>query len=427
VTRVGKIHKIVTRFFGNNLLKTFLKHYGFLSILLCSIILGALVGYWFGPSAQKLKPFGDIFLNLIFTFVVPLVFFSVASAVANMRNTQQIFKILVSMLVTFIFTSLIAAVFMLVLVLVYPPAQGVTLHLPTISTASEQLTFSFANIITVSDFTKLFSRENMLSLIVFSILVGIATLIMGEKAKPFSQLLQSGTQVFMKVFSLIMYYAPIGFFAYFAVLVSELGPKLLQNYYRAFVLYYSAGILYFVIGFTCYAFIAGKLEGVKRFWKNCFVPSATAMATCSSAASIPANLEATQNMGVPDKINELVIPLGTIIHKDGSVLGGILKIAFLFGLYHLNFVSVDALMIAIMVSLLVGTVMGAIPSGGLVGEMLILSVYGFPPQTLIIIAAISILIDPLATMINVISNMLCSMLVARIVEGKNWINRCRVD
>ena len=128
-----------------------------------------------------------------------------------------------------------------------------------------------------------------------------------------------------------------------------------------------------------------------------------------------------QKMRVPPEIFETVVPLGGIIHKDGSVLGGMVKIAFLFGVFHLSFSSPAILLQAIFVSVLVGTVMGAIPSGGMIGEMLILSVYGFPPQMLIIIAAISIIIDPPATMLNVTGNTVCSMLVARLEKGKNWL------
>ena len=115
--------------------------------------------------------------------------------------------------------------------------------------------------------------------------------------------------------------------------------------------------------------------------------------------------------------------MGTILHKEGSVIGGIVKIAFLFGLFHLDFSGFSVLLTAIVIALLVGTVMGAIPSGGMLGELLILHVYGFPPSALMTIVAISIIIDPLATMLNVTGNTVGSMLIARLVDGKKWI-RC---
>jgi Na+/H+-dicarboxylate symporter len=161
--------------------------------------------------------------------------------------------------------------------------------------------------------------------------------------------------------------------------------------------------------------MADKQSGIKQFWQNIFLPMLTSLATCSSAASIPANITATKKMNVPSQIYDTVIPLGAILHKVGSVLGGMIKIAFLFSLFHLPFTGVSVWLTAILVSLLVGTVMGAIPSGGMLGEMLILSFYGFPPQALIMIAAISLIIDPLATMLNVTGDTVCSMLVSKLV------------
>jgi Na+/H+-dicarboxylate symporter len=225
----------------------------------------------------------------------------------------------------------------------------------------------------------------------------------------------------MKAVSFVMYYAPIGFFAYFAVLVAELGPQLLQTYFYATLVYYIAALIYFVVAFSFYAWLAGGKSAVKIFWKNVPLPVMTSLATCSSAASIPANLQATKDMRVPSNIYETVVPLGAILHKDGSVLGGIVKVAFLFGIFHMSFSGAFVLFVALMIGILVGTVMGAIPSGGMIAEVLILSLYGFPPQALIMIAAITLLIDAPATLLNVNGDSVSSMLVARLVEGKNWL------
>lgn len=395
-----------------------LKSYAFPILLFLSILLGGFAGHQLGAEAARLKPLGDIFLNLIFTVIVPLIFFSVSSAVARMGDSRQLGKTLSVMLITFLFTSTIAAVYMIGVVKIFPPALGVTLNIPVTNKINHiEIADQIVNIFTVTDFTKLLSHQNMLALIFFSILVGLATSALGEKSKSFAGFLHAGTDVFMKVITYIMYYAPIGFFAYFAVLAGELGPKLMENYFRVAVIYYVSATLYFFLAFTFFACLAGK-NSIKRFWSSVLIPMLTALATCSSAASIPANLQATKKMGLPESIYETVIPLGTVLHKDGSVLGAIIKIAFLFGIYHMSFSGPAVLLTALFIALLVGTVMGAIPSGGMLGEMVILSLYGFPPQALIIIAAISIIIDPLATMLNVTGNTICSLLVTRWMCGR---------
>lgn len=380
------------------------------------------MGFCWGPQAQGLKPLGDIFLNLIFTAIIPLIFFSVSSAIARAGMLGKLGKIMGSMTLVFLFTSVVAALCSLVVVSLFPPAQGVFLQL-TMPAHSTDLSFSsqLVGIFTVPTFAQLLSQDHILALIVFAVLVGLAVSSSEEQGKPFANFLQAGEHIFLRVFTLIMYYAPIGFFAYFAVLVSELGPQLMESYLRVAILYYSFAVVYFFLVFTLFAFLAGKTKGIRLFWQQIWIPMLTALATCSSAASIPANLVATKKMQVPNDIADSVIPLGAIIHKDGSVIGGVFKIAFLFGICHYDFTGASVLLTALGVSLLVGTVMGAIPSGGMLGELLILSVYGFPPSVLMVIAAISIIIDPIATMLNVTCNTVSAMLIARVVEGREWL------
>jgi Na+/H+-dicarboxylate symporter len=394
-----------------------MKNYYFPLFLIISIIAGSITGYVMGAHALVLKPLGDIFLNLLFTVVVPLVFFSISSAVAHMGQLQKIFRIISAMFFTFIFTGIIAAIFMICVVAWFPPAQGIILKLKMPEAVNSiHLAEQIVNMLSVSDFSQLLSHKNMLPLILFSFLIGLATASIQEKGRPFALFLQSGTEVLMKIISYILYYAPIGFFAYFAVLVGELGPQILQNYLRVFVIYYFAASIYFVLAFTFYAFLAGGKSSIKLFWANIFIPMVTAFATCSSAASIPANLQASRAMQVRPEIYETLIPLGAILHKDGSVLGAIIKIAFLMGIFGMSFNTPQVWLTALGLALLVGMVMGAIPSGGMLGEILILSFYGFPPQALLIIAAISLIIDPLATMLNVTGDTVCSMMVDRMVD-----------
>lgn len=394
-----------------------LGHYFFPLILITSIVLGGLTGYFFGEFTPYLKPFGDIFLNLIFTTIVPLIFFSIASAIAKSSSAKRLGRLFTSMVAVFLLTSLVAAISSILFVMAFPPAQGV--HIPLSNSPNpEQISVlsQISAIFTVSDFSQLLSHQHMLALILFALLVGLGTQKLESKDNTFLKFLISGEQVFTQVFAFIMYYAPIGFFAYFALIVHELGPKIVDSYLRVTILYYTFGLAYFLVALSLYAYLADKNKGIKRFWQFVFLPAITSLATCSSAASIPPNLYAAKQMDVPKEIYETSIPLGSLIHKDGSVIGGVFKIAFLFGLFQLDFGGTSVLLTALGISLLVGTVMGAIPSGGMLGELLILNLYGFPPSVLIAVAAISIIIDPIATLINVTSNTVSSMMIARFMK-----------
>ncbi|MFD1928391.1 dicarboxylate/amino acid:cation symporter [Sporosarcina siberiensis] len=400
-----------------------LKAYRFPLILISSIIIGSIIGLIFGEKASVIKPFGDLFLNLLFMVVVPLVFFSITSAVANMDSMRRLGKIMGSMITIFIITGIIASVTMLVAVIIIPIGVGADIPLETPEnvealTLSNQLVSTF----TVPDFVDLFSRKNMLALIVFSVLIGVATGLTGEAGKPFARFLESGSEVFMKIIQLIMYYAPIGLGAYFAALIGDFGGELISDYAQAFIVYYPVAFLYFAIGFTLYAFIAGGKKGVKRFWTNILTPAATALGTGSSFATLPVNLQAAKKIGVPKDIRETVLPLGATIHMDGSCLSSMLKIAFVFGVFNMEFNGISTFLTAIGISLMAGVVMSGIPGGGFIGEMVIVTFYGLPIQALPIISAIGVVVDPPATMVNATGDTVASMLVTRHLEGKDWMD-----
>ena len=284
-------------------IKHILKNYTFLFFLLTAIILGTLAGMVLKEKAIIFKPLGDVFLNLLFTCVVPLVFFSISSAVGSMSNLKRLGKILFLMIFIFIVTGIIASLVMLVGVKLYPPAQGVTIALQsTTSIESAKAGERIVEAFTVSDFGDLFSKKNMLALIIFSLLIGIAASLAADKGRPFVQFLSSGNVVMGKVISLVMFYAPIGLGAYFAYLVGVFGPQLMGSYFKAMTLYYPVSLLYFFIFLSVYAYIAAGLKGFKKFWSNILPASLTALATGSSVAAIPANLESAKRIGVAEDI-----------------------------------------------------------------------------------------------------------------------------
>lgn len=405
-----------------------LKAYRFPLILLGSIIIGTIIGLIFGEKASILKPLGDIFINLLFMIVVPLVFFSISSAIAAMESIRRLGKIMGWMMTVFILTGIVASVYMLIALKIFSPGSNANIPLETPEDV-EQLSLAdqLVQTFTVPDFVDLFSRSNMLVLIIFAVLVGVATGLAGDRGRPFAKLLSSGSEVFMKVTKIIMYYAPIGLGAYFATLIGEFGTALIGDYAKAVIIYYPVSVLYFFIGFTLYAFLAGGKEGIVRFWKNIFAPAVTALGTGSSVATIPLNLEAAKKIGVPKDIRETVVPLGATIHMDGSCLSAMLKIAFVFGVFNLDFSGIDTFLIAIMVSLLSGIVMSGIPGGGFLGEMMIVTLYGLPIQALPIISAIGVVVDPPATMVNSTGDTVASMLVTRKIDGKDWMNNVEIS
>lgn len=408
------------------MLKRFLKSYGFALLLLISIVIGSILGLVLKDKAIILKPFGDVFLNILYTIVVPLVFFTISSSVASMANLKRLGKILKYVFIVFIVTSAIAGIVMLVVLKFINPVKNsnIVLEKGTIGTVSvaEQI----VSAITVTDFNELLSKNHMLPLIIFSVLFGIGIALMKEKGNIVRDGLNVISNVMMKIINIIMYYAPIGLCAYFASLVGEFGPNLLGNYARSMLIFYVVSVLYFIIFYTLYSYISGKKFGVKLFFKNILEPTATSLATQSSLASLPTNLKAAKDISIPKDIREVTLPLGATMHMEGSSMGAILKIVFLFAIFNKPFIGFDTYLIAIMISVLSAVVMSGIPGGGLIGEVLIVSLYGFPLEAFPIIATIGWLIDPPATTLNVCGDVTNSMLVSRIIEGKNWFKKSKI-
>lgn len=404
-------------------------------LLLGGLIIGGIAGVVFGEKATVVQPLGDLFLNLMFVMLVPLVFFSISSAIANMNGMKRLGKIMGSTFFIFFATALVAAVVGYIGVVLYNPIKGIDVDSvkalmgtpEASSTADMGLLERIVNTLTVPDFHLLLSKSNMLQLIVFSILVGVSTSMADEAGKPVAKLLASGNAVMMKMVSVIMYYAPIGLGCYFASVIGTLGSKILGGYARSMILYVVIAVIYYLLFFSMYAFIAGGQAGLKIYWRNIAPPSITAIATCSSAASIPVNLEYAKKMGITPDIAETVIPLGANTHKDGSVIGGVIKIAFLFGIFGKEMTTPSAMVTVILGAFLVGAVMGAIPGGGMIAEMLIVNIFGFPLEAVPVIVIISTIIDMPATLINSSGNLASGMLVTRIVEGKNWLKDFLTD
>ena len=394
-----------------------IKNYVFTIAVLVSIVVGTLIGIYFPDFATSIKPLGDIFLNLMFTLVVPLVFFSIISAVANMLDLKRLGNILKKMFLVFFITCFISATIMVIGVTIFNPAEGTNILVET-SEAVESGNFleKIASALTVTDFNNLLSKSNMLPLIIFTLLFGVGVSSLGEKGKKLSEILNLASLAMMKVVKFVMYYAPIDLCAYFASLVSTFGSSLLEGYAKAFIIYTVIGIIYFLVFYSLYAFIAGGKEGLKSFYKNVLPPFATSLATQSSLASLPSNLDATKNMGVKKDVRELTLPIGTTMNMHGSVMSSILKIAFLFTVFGETFGGFGVIITAILISILSGMVMSGIPGGGLIGELLIVSLYNFPLGAFPIIATIGIIIDAPATALNVIGNTTSTMLISKFVE-----------
>ncbi len=405
--------------------KSVAQNYTFLAIMLGAMILGALFG-WLAPSAAvAIKPLGTVFINMMFCIVVPLVFSSIAGAVANMKSRRRAGKIMGVTVATFVITGAIAAVIMFLLIQVFPPVLTPWTELQA-EEMGEYATISdmIVNFFTTSDFVGLLSRRAMLPLIVFSILFGFAVNLNGGSETLVAKFLEDLTNVMLKFVKIVTYYAPIAFFAIFADLVASYGPQITEAYGRALLLYYPLCFVYIFTAFPLFAWFGGGKGAVKVMFRHVVKPAVVSLGTCSSVATIPTNMEDAEETGISKDVSNIVIPLGATMHMDGSAMSAIIKVAFLFGMFGQDFTTGRAIL-AIIVAVFSSVAMSGIPGGGGTGELVLCSIF-FPEHLAVafpIALALGNLVDPPATMVNSAGDYVVSFIVSRYVDGKDWLQK----
>ena len=416
-------------------MKKLLSNYKSTIILLLSIIIGAIVGFIFKEKATVLSPLGDIFLNLLLVVITPLIFLTITTSISKMKSPKRLGKIVGATFLVFIITSIIAVLIGFAstyFIKLVKPEDGEKIKQSLQETTEEEtqeneeigILKRTASLLTVNDFTKLLSKDNIIALLVFSIIFGLAINITGEKAKPVVDFLESANEIINNVVKLIMYYAPIGLGCYFAALVGSFGEMIVVGYLKTFVIYTIVSILYYLIIYSIYAFVAGGKKGIRLYWKNVLPATATALGTCSSAASIPVNIECSKKIGVPEDVAETAIPLGTSFHKDGSIIGSVFKIMFLVCLFGMNVSTGTGILGVLAIALISTLLVTAVPiGGGTISEMLIITMLGCPTAALPILTIIATIIDAPATMLNVVGDTASSMMISKIVDGKNWLKK----
>ncbi len=392
-----------------------LKKYAFSLFMLLALIIGTIIGLFASDNfVTTIAPLGDIFVNLMFTLVVPLVFFTITSSIANMDKKAKLSKILTKTIVVFIITSLISSVLALLGVLIVKPTANIT---PSEGEVQDPVGFleALSKAITVPDFFNLLSKSHMLALIIFSIILGIC-LRKVDKENKIGKGLEVISNAMLKFVKIVMYYAPIGVCAYFASLVKSFGGDIITSYLKTLLIYIVVSAIYFLVFYTLYAFVAGGKNGVKNFYRHIFKSFVTSLATQSSLASLPSNMEVADDMGIDKTVSKVSLPLASTIHMEGSSIASILKIFFLFSIFNMP-QSFGGVLVALLIAVLSGVVMSGIPGGGLIGEMLIVSLYGFPTSAFTMIATIGWIVDAPATMMNVCGDIPSTMLIEK------WVNR----
>lgn len=409
------------------MVKKVLKTYKATLILLGAIIIGGIIGAIFKEDALVLKPLGDIFINSLFIVIVPLIFLTITAGIIKMANPKRLGKIMGRIIFVFAITSVIAVLFGIIgtystKLVESKDSVAIKELFDQNLEADKDLSIleRTASLLTVSDFPELLSKNNIIALLIFSIIFGFAIRMSKEKGDIVKDAILSLNEIILNVVKIIMYYAPIGLGCYFAALIGTYGDSIVSGFLKTFIIYTITCVFVYVVVYSVYALVAGGKKGLKNYWKNIFTPSITALATCSSAACIPVNITAIKDIGIFEDIAETTVPIGTTFHKEGSAIGSVFKIMFLAYLFEVN----PSIWTVIGVSLVATLLVSAIPiGGGTISEMMILSMMAYPISALPILTIIATIIDAPATVLNVVGDTSSAMLIARNIDGKNFLKK----
>ncbi len=395
-----------------------LKNYRTSILLLLGLLAGGILGVVLGEDAHVLRAPGTLFLNLVFVLVVPLVFFSVSHSIVVMRRSGVMGKVLGTALGVFLVMSLVAGLFAFGFMSVWNPFKDLTGQGELLAGEAFKpeldLGEALVSAFTVNDFALLLSREHLLPLIIFALLFGMAVALLGQKAATVERFIAEGEKVIIKMMDFIMRLAPIGIGCYFADTIGMLGGQIVGSYLEIFLVVMVVTALVYFILYSLYAVFSGI--PLAQFWKEMIPPSVTAVGTCSSAACMPVNMTSARNLGVSENIVEGVIPLGTNLHKDGSVVTSVAKV--LFALYFFGAVpeGFGPAVMVILLAVLGSIVVGAIPVGGMTGELLICAVLGLDPSFAASLLIIGTICDIPGTLLNASGNLVAPLLVQRFVK-----------
>jgi Na+/H+-dicarboxylate symporter len=403
-------------------------------MLFLSLILGILCGIFFKEKANSLSFIVEMYSNLMFTISTPLLFFSIASVIVNIVSLEGIKKIsLVSVLVFLSMSSIVIIVTMILMIIFNFANNNINIVLPFYESSFEKVNIFeiLVSRFTASNFSELLSVKGIFPLIVFSIFVGISIRTIKFQDSNIKGFLDATSNIMFRVLKFYLYFIPFGVFAFSAVFVGDfyndiilsngVSGTALSISLSAVCMLYIFTFVFFGFLYTLYAYISAGWEGVKSL-KYASLSVFSASAVDSSLVVLPINYVASKKMNIPSNVSNITLPLGHIIHLEGSSLRLVFEVLFFAFIFNLQ-TDLAFYLKVYFVAMFYPILTVGIPKANLLFQTIVIGLFQFPVGSLPILLLIGVLIDPLVTILNATSNLIACMLVTRISNGKGWFYR----
>lgn len=394
------------------------------------MVLGIAVGWFVNATmtaeaaadvADKLSILTDLFLRLIKMIIAPLVFATLVAGIAHMEDAAAIGRVGAKTMGWFIAASVVSLSIGLVMVQLLQPGSGLALDLPT-NAASEVVAsgeFTLKQFVThliPQSIVQAMADNEILQIVVFSVLVGSAVAAIDDKAPAVLALVEQIAAIMLKVTAFVMKTAPIAIFAALASTVATQGPSVLVTY-AGFVggFYMSLGLLWILLFLVALA-IVGR-PAVSLF-KGIRTPVLLAFSTASSEAAYPRTMEELERQGISRRIVSFVLPLGYSFNLDGSMMYCTFATLFIAQAYGID-LSIGQQITMLLLLMVTSKGMAGVPRASLVVISATLSYFKLPEAGLLLILAVDHLLDMGRSATNVVGNSVAAAVIDRWERGRD--------
>ena len=363
----------------------------------------------------------NLFVDLLKMILIPLVFSTIVVGVANLQAHKQIHKVWKTTMLFFFCSMSLAMILGLTVMNVFRPGEG--MHLEMFANAMEnfehkslppsEFFIQFFHSIFQNPFTAL-AKGDVLAVVVFALLLGVALVIGGERYKNIVNLFQEFLDLMMRIIGWIMWLAPLGIFALLTKLVATQNIDLLTTMMTFIVIIIAATLFHGAVVLPAILYVITKKTPL-WFWRGARPALITAFATSSSSATLPVTLQCTeQNLGVPKDIVGFVVPLGATVNMDGTALYEAAAALFIANLAGIE-LSFTQQFIVFCTAMIAAIGAPGIPSAGMVTMVMVLQSVGLPVEAIAILLPIDRLLDAFRTAVNVEGDMIGSLIVQKVV------------
>lgn len=380
-----------------------------------ALVLGIATGFAVGEEIVAIKWIGDLFIRLIKMLVVPLIFFSLVGGVAAIGDIRKLGSVGGRAMGLFMLTAIISVTTGIALATLVRPGDGLTITLPPgteVPPRPEQSLVEMIIAMVPDNVVMSMAEGQILPVIIFAILFGMALLMSGDEGKPLVRAFEAASAVMQRLTVIVMEFTPFGVFALMAWVAGTFGFEALVPLSKLVLLnYLGCGVILLVVYPLILRFIA-KLPTID-FYRGIIDAQAVAFSTASSNATLPVTLRCVQrNLGVSRSISSFTVALGATVNMNGTAM--YLGVIAIFGAqsFGIELTWLSYLLIGLTATLgAIGT--AGIPGAGLIMMSLVLSAIGVPLETIAFVAGINHLLDMMRTMTNVTGDAVVAVAVGR--------------